>query len=338
MSSYSSVTQVKTASLFLILKKHSIDPADFLKNEGIDPVFLESPDNRINADDFYRILAKAAELTGDRHLGLHMGEIFTSFPNILGYVMMNCRTLGEAIRKYIKYQNITDTIQKTTIEEQANTRISLVFEKNAALVESTLACYKLAGFVTYGQALTGGKLKPEHIVEVRFNHSEPADSAEYRRIFPCPLLFNARENSLIMRRDSLDTPVINANPSLLTMFEHHAQEVLKNLSQDESYTAKVSRLLVEMLQGDAPRIEMVARELCLSVRSLQDKLKSEGTSYSSLLDRIRKDLAINYIKNKTVTFAEIAYLLGFSEPSVFHRSFKKWTNTTPGQYRGLAVQ
>ncbi len=73
--------------------------------------------------------------------------------------------------------------------------------------------------------------------------------------------------------------------------------------------------------------------MAMSPRNLQLKLRQEGTSYRETLDRVRKDMAVGHLKNRHVTVAEVAYLLGFSEPSVFHRTFKRWTGATPRDFR-----
>ena len=89
-----------------------------------------------------------------------------------------------------------------------------------------------------------------------------------------------------------------------------------------------------MLSEGIPNLDTVAKKLALSTRNLQNKLKEEGTTFRTLLDDIRRDTAIHYLSNDgDASIAEISYLLGFSEPSVFHRTFKRWTNHSPGEYR-----
>jgi AraC-like DNA-binding protein len=99
------------------------------------------------------------------------------------------------------------------------------------------------------------------------------------------------------------------------------------------YAKRVGEECARMLHGEVPNIEAVARKLAMSPRNLQLKLREEGTSYRETLDRVRMDMALGHLKNRHVTVAEVAYLLGFSEPSVFHRSFKRWTGTTPRDFR-----
>ena len=184
------------------------------------------------------------------------------------------------------------------------------------------------------QYLTGGKIK---LREVRFNYKTPGDISEYDRIFRCPIKFEADKNALLFDTKFLDYPIQQPNKELLNLFEKQAQKTLKALTKQESFSEKVSSLYIKLLQEKPPSIEEVARSLKISVRKLQMHLENEGTSYKDLLNNIRRELAFGYLSDKQISIAEISYLLGFSEPSAFHRAFKRWTGNTPGQYRVTGI-
>lgn len=131
----------------------------------------------------------------------------------------------------------------------------------------------------------------------------------------------------------MNTRLRTNNPRLLQLFDKHAHAFLDNQPEEDSYASRVNRILIDQLRGDSPGIEFVADQLSMSVRSLQMKLKAEGTSYQKLLNTVRKDLAIAYLQERKVSKGEIAHLLGFSEISVFSRTFKKWTGQSPSEYQ-----
>ncbi|MEM7659362.1 MAG: helix-turn-helix transcriptional regulator [Bacteroidota bacterium] len=120
---------------------------------------------------------------------------------------------------------------------------------------------------------------------------------------------------------------------LLSLFDKHAQALLQNHTQTDNYTYRVQQLLIRQLKEESPGIEVVADHLSMSVRSLQLKLKEEGTSYQKILNAVRKSLAIAYLQEPRVSKGEIAQILGFSEISVFSRTFKKWTGKSPSEYQ-----
>lgn len=91
--------------------------------------------------------------------------------------------------------------------------------------------------------------------------------------------------------------------------------------------------MAKEFQGNSPKIDIIAKKMGMSVLKLQLLLKTEGTSYSKIYEDVRKKLAIAYLQENRLSVDDIAYLLGFSEPSAFYRTFKRWTDCTPGEYR-----
>jgi AraC-like DNA-binding protein len=98
----------------------------------------------------------------------------------------------------------------------------------------------------------------------------------------------------------------------------------------------VTRILLENLDNENLSIKQVAKEMSVSVRTLQNRLKDEGVVFSDLLTDIRRQLAQKYLQ-ENYSVEEITYLLGFSEPSVFRKAFKRWSGITPRQYRESPV-
>lgn len=130
--------------------------------------------------------------------------------------------------------------------------------------------------------------------------------------------------------------VTGNNARLLNIYDRHAQDLLDKQAVAESYSYQVKELLLRHLKDDSPGIEVVADHLSMSVRSLQMKLKEEGTSYQKILNSVRKSLAIAYLsEDPKVSKGEIAQILGFSEISVFSRTFKKWTGKSPSEYQAM---
>ena len=120
--------------------------------------------------------------------------------------------------------------------------------------------------------------------------------------------------------------------------ERHAEALLAKLpSLTDSVVDRVQRVLSGVLgEGDAS-LGAVARKLRMSERTLQRKLAEESASYDALLDAMRHELAVRYLADRKIAIAEVAYLLGYSEPSPFHRAFKRWTGVTPSEARKRAA-
>ncbi len=319
------------SSLFTVLESKGIDKEVFLRDAGIDPAILKSPENRLTWETVHVLTHRAVQVTGDEYFGLHQGEVVVTFSNILGHLLVNCQTLGEAMEKSIKFHKILYEGCDITVEMEGESMIfEYAFYDDCLSNDMQLADYSLSCSYSITKQLTG---IPIDLIEVRFRHEAPADISEYQRIFNCNLVFDSSKNAIVCDPEFVNIPVREPNKQLLGVFEKYAEEMLSMQSQKATYTQKVGRLITKMLGEKIPQIDMIAKKLAISTRNLQIKLQEEGTTYSEILDQIRKDTAIYYLKNKDISITEISYLLGFSEPSVFHRSFKKWTNLPPGQFR-----
>lgn len=323
-------TVTKIAPMVELTKRYGIDATSLLGGVGLDATILNSPDNRITLEKYHALFVRGTYLTGDRFFGLHAGELFTMMPNILGYIMMNCLTVGEALKKYTQYQKLTDEIKTfDIIQHKDKTIIGISIKDDELDKDMHLVDYNLAGILSYCRTLTR---KHVPVVETRFRHPAVVDHDEYVRIFNSRLTFLAERNALIVTKDFLEIPILQSNRELLLLFEKHINEILKRLTAEETYTDRVKRILVKSIKGESPSIAETAQHCAMSVRSLQNKLKDEGATYSAIFDSIRKEMALEYLKDNSVSIAEISFLLGFSEPSAFHRSFKRWTRGTPSMF------
>jgi len=141
------------------------------------------------------------------------------------------------------------------------------------------------------------------------------------------ITFWTSENSYVEER------VITSDYKLLQILVQHAREKLVALNVEFGFVTVVKQSILHLVKPQFPTIEQVAANLNLSVRTLQRRLTAEGVTYKLLLDELKQQLALDYLKNKELSIREIAYLLDYAEPSSFIRSFKRWTGETPKAYK-----
>ncbi|MEA5616610.1 AraC family transcriptional regulator [Cronbergia sp. UHCC 0137] len=305
---------------------------------SIDPAWLDDPDGQVSGEILKYLWREAVKLTSDRYLGLHIGEAFDlSAIGIVGYVLLNCQTYGQVLEKLSQYTRlfsqgvaIHHTISHGWVHcdcEIIGNVKNYLLEEPQHPIESTFAA-----LFTATQQLTGKSLQA---YRVWFQHQSPEDCSEYERIFQTVVEFSQPTNRIFFDVNCLNWSVRSANPNLLSVFEQHAAIMLKKQNQSHLYSQKVMIAIAQNLQGDIPLIDAIARGLKISVRQLQRELQSENTSYQQLLDKTRRELALQQIQNPETSIHDIAFLLGFSEPSAFHRAFKRWTGQTPRNYRTL---
>ncbi len=310
-----------------------IDVEDLLAATGIDSAKLNSPETRLTLEEMDCVYRQAMRYTGDDNLGLHVGECFAiGTMDIVGHILMNCRTIGEHLEKLMEYVEIVSQGMRIILHREDEGRIAVetaVLHAHGPLMRQHVECLFSGGMKLASYAV-GDVLAP---IEVRFKHKAPRELAEHRRIFQAPVLFGHSMNAMVWNEGFLDIPIRQPNPELLRLFEQHAKQVLNGLQSDKPLAKKVGRILFGKLQDGYPSIEDIAGELSMGVRNLQKKLEKENTSYRKILDEICCGLAVSYLRDVELSIADIAYLLGFSEPSAFHRSFKRWTGLTPTEYR-----
>jgi AraC-like DNA-binding protein len=303
---------------------------------GLTPAMLQNPDARLPITQVQKLWKEAIDMTGDPHLALHLGEsINTVAVGILAYVMMHCPTLGKALEKLCLYQDIVCDGSKTTLTIENDLVYLNLSQLSEDLIyphyafESELSIYFSATKVMIGNYLP---LKAVH-----FNYPQYISIEEYFRIFQTKnIVFDSHFTGMVFEKKYLETPILNANPNLFSLFEVHAQDILSNLKSNTSIAEKVKKEILIELKGEEPTLLKIAKNLGIGVRSIQMKLKEEGVTFQQLLDEIRKNLATKHLKEGKLSTTDIAYLLGYSEPSVFFRSFKKWTGQTPTFYRKSA--
>ncbi|MNE33962.1 HTH-type transcriptional regulator VirS [compost metagenome] len=188
----------------------------------------------------------------------------------------------------------------------------------------------LAGWQGYLSQLTGNAIRVEK-VEIEF--AAPDYAERYTEHFGCPVEFEAGANQL---RLSLDTLALRGQehcPSTWRQLLDICERELQQLTRTRSLRERITQLLGPLLHGREPDLEEVAARLQLPSWTLRRKLAEEGTQFRTILNETRRDLAMAYIRDTELAFGEIAYLLGFASAEAFQRAFKRWSGSTPGEYR-----
>ncbi len=303
---------------------------------GIEPSLLARPDERISGEQSLRAWNAAVRATGDDDFGLHLGELSQPASlGLVGFSMISAPDLGGALERLARYTNLlTNGVRGTITRHHTEARFDLEANRNVAnfLLESPrqhIEC-TLSAFLALAASLTG---RPLPVTEVWFQHVEPPSTLEHRRIFRSPVRFSREVNRVAFAVEALGWPLADANPGLLTAFDARAEGAIRKLDHSDSWSERVEQAVMENLRGMVPGLDDIARGLGVSGRKLQRHLQEEGTGFRERLDCARHELALRYLRRGEVPVAEISYILGFAEPSAFHRSFKRWTGSTPGSVR-----
>jgi AraC-like DNA-binding protein len=163
---------------------------------------------------------------------------------------------------------------------------------------------------------------------------EPDDRLDLERLLRCPVRSPATWSGIEFPRNTMQTALTRRDPVLRAVLEGHAAgKAPVSNTEPDSAAKRVRAVLTSRIGEDLPDLEHVARHLAMAPRTLQRRLAAEGASYKDLIDLTRREAAERLLADRSLGVAEVGYLLGFSEPSAFHRAFKRWLGVSPLEYR-----
>ncbi len=310
-----------------------VDVPELLASADLSPEALEDFDAFIPPQTVARLLLAAERLSGDEHFGLHMAERVPDTPasEVLQYVLRNSRTVGEGLQRLVRYHRLVLGSAEMRLEVEQDTA-RLIHRPAEDLprslrhaAESVLASIFLRIRGHMGPVLT--------LRRVGFMHGPPRSTAEHARIFQAPILFEQPFHSLVFDRAQLELPVPAADPQLAQVLDRFLVQTGMISNGPVRFTDQVRQRIAEQMKGQTPAVELVAARMHMSPRTLQRRLQDEGTRYAELVNDLRREFALRYLEQGRESISEIAFLLGFSEVSTFHRAFKRWCGQTPAEYR-----
>ena len=291
------------------------------------------PDARISLTVESALWDAGARLTGDPDFGLHSAErLRPGMFDVIDYAIRTAPNLRVALERLARYNRIEHDVAVFTIIDRGDvTRVEHRFGGGTAVQSRHAAEFTLAATVVVGGQLTGTHVAPR---AVAFLHAPPASTTEHERVFGVTPSFLQAVNAVEWHRDTLERPNPNADPALARTILRHAEALLAARPEPvASHSDRVRAILTSGLGDGDVTLARVARMLKMSERSLQRRLADEHVTFDGLLDDLRRQLATRYLADPTIGISEVAYLLGYSEPSPFHRAFKRWTGTTPADAR-----
>jgi AraC-like DNA-binding protein len=298
---------------------------------GIDPDVLCDPIGRCASERVSRLWQLAVQRSGDPAIALRAAA--TTRPSkfeVVGYAMMSSPHLHAGLERLVRYLLIlSDAANVTLSDGGVSCRLELELFGGRTPVPGERYEYDLLALLNFCRWIAGRELRP---LQVELSHAPPAQPQRWRDAFQCAVRFEAPRNALVFLIDDLLLPLPAANPTMAELHDRFAGDHIQRLDQAR-LSVKARQLIIRSLPDGEPKREAIAKALCISEKTLQRRLLEEGASFQQLLDDTRRELAERYLVQPTMSFAQAAYLLGFSDQGIFTRACKRWFALTPGQYR-----
>jgi len=297
----------------------------------MDYQLLSDPDARIAQDQMTALWGLAVELSGNPSVGLNMARVIRpGHFNVVGFALLSSVNLREGLARLVRYQRIIGEASDMTLQQSPDSytiELHIHGDKVPAPRQSHDAA--LAYLIGFFRWMTGTHILP---LQVTFAYEQPDDIRVHEALFQCPMVFGAPCFSMRFAREIMDARLASGNATLAQMHDQFAGDYLARFEQTR-VTHQARQVLCRLLPQGEPKRQTVASALSMSTRTLQRRLQEEHTSFQQLLDETRRELAMQLLRQRRLTLLEVAYLLGFADPSNFFRAFKRWFGMPPGQYR-----
>jgi AraC-like DNA-binding protein len=272
-----------------------------------------------------------ARHTADPEFGIRSGQAFSlRRMGLVGYVARFSSTLRGALHRVQRYGRLFTEAVEFRLEE-GRREVALATAHPALGPGRAVAeGYRLAAVLQASRELTGVAIVP---AAATFTYPRPAGTEAHSRHFSCPLQFGAHRATVIFRKADLDLPVVEADETLAGYLSQYAEQVLASLVRGETMRHQARAAIWSLLGDGPPSLGQVAALLRLPPRTLQRRLAAEGTSVRGQIEEIRKTMALAVLRERSVSIEDVAFLLGYAEPSAFFRAFRRWTGSTPRRVR-----
>ncbi|MDC3955448.1 AraC family transcriptional regulator [Polyangium jinanense] len=308
-----------------------VDTAALCHAAGLSGVDLGSPDVRVPLTSIYTLVEQAAAVVSEPLFGVKVAsgveaEIF----DVLGFLVLTSPTFGVAMERILRYQRLWNDGERYSLVIEAG-HAHLRYEPFGA---PRPAHRLMAEMFAFDVGVNAPRLvaEPVSATAIRFRGEPPPDRAAYEAVFDAPVTFASPIDEVVLPADIFERVMPLANEAMHAYFQRHADAALARLGPEASLLARLRTFVADRLPEGSAALTSAAAALGMSARTLQRRLRAEGTSFEDLVDGVRRARAMAYLDAR-VSIAEVAYLLGYAEPSVFHRAFKRWIGMSPEAWR-----
>lgn len=314
-------------------ESYGYDKSELLQSAGIDAKDITNPDARIPIKKYSHLWDLVVSKTKDPCVGLTvLPHIRPTTFHALGIALMASSTIKKAMERLLQfYQIISDEVDVRINEYKNVTELCFSPVANQPLPAAASVDAFMAVTITYARILDKESLVP---ISVSFMHDKPKHIGQFEKMFKAPVIFSAENNRIVFDNQVILKPLPTANSEIALRNDQLAINYLSRFKKDR-FDYQVHAKIIELLSLEEPSLEKIANSIGVSTRSLNRYLSQHKTSYRDILKEIRKQLAVQYLKQRDFSIIDVAFRLGYSDSSNFTRAFKQWFGVTPSEYRSV---
>lgn len=314
------------------LRELDLPLGKLLASVDIQSSRLEDVNDHIPLRSYVALFEAAAESSKNPLVGLSLSA--TAGPETLGalgFLFLSSDTLGQGLDNLCRYVSAVQDATDNAIEfdgEFAAITYQITDDRIAPRRQD--AEYSLGVIIRLIRAYAGGRCDP---VEVHLEHGPRGSQRHYEHAFSCPVYFRQTRNAVILKSGDLEIRSVALSDALAEILEGQLRDRLQSKSEMHSFADRVAGALTPTSIQQKVSSSRLAQEMHISQSTLYRRLSSEKKSFQRLLDDRREALAKRLLANSRMSIAEVASTLGYAENASFTRAFRRWTNTSPRQFR-----
>ena len=323
---------VVTKAILNAAEAIGLDASLLLKEAGVTETISNDPEARVPSWVQKNLLDAGVALSGNPAFGIEVGRhVLPDTANVLWYAVLNAATLREAVEMGMRYSRFfSDVISPELVETPGSASIVMRTAMEIPIwpsvgSECTLSVYAATIFRYFQDQLC--------LKEVRFQHAPLREIGYYEDFFHCPAHFSQTSNELVLDQKMLSRPGSFVDKHLMDMMVRLTDKVLSRLDTRDALLFSVRQSIRNRITRGSVGLDEVALEMGVTPRTLQRRLGERNTSFSVLYDTLRKEMATTYLREPQYALNEVAFLLGFTTLESFYQAFRRWYQTTPGDYR-----
>lgn len=310
------------------------DRTTLLAQAGADASSLQDRDNRLPFLHYVALMRAAKEATDDGALALNFGQaVDVADISIVGLIGQSSETMLDGFTQLNRYVRLIADIHLNGPDRFLMKRDArgLWFTDSRANPNAFPELTESA----FSHIVTGSRRLsvPKWIREVCFTHPRPVYAADYERVFEVPVVFSSDRNAMRMDEDVVAHKLGGLPRYVFGVLIEHADTLLKRMADAPTTRREVERLLMPSLHKGETTMKAIATKLGVSRQTLYRNLREEGVTFEQVLDELRHQLSVEYMRGQKTSVNEAGYLVGFSDPAVFSRAFKRWTGKSPRDFR-----
>jgi AraC-like DNA-binding protein len=311
-----------------------VDVAPLMVMAGVTHKQVLDDSVRLAVKGQIKFVEMVADALHDDLLGFHLARDhdLREF-GLLYYVFNSSNLLGDTFRRAERYISIGNEAVRLCVRSNGNDlALTSTYVGIKRLSDRHQIEFWVTSLVRICRQLTNRHLRPSC---VRLVHRRNGGATQLEKFLGCDVEFGAATDDVAFPETVKQLPVVCADPYLNTLLIKYCDEARSHRKSGHcTYRVAVENAIVPLLPHGKARVDEIARQLGMSLRTLERRLGSEGLTFTGILSELRCDLAKRYLREEDLPISKIAWLLGYQDVGGFTHAFKRWTGKTPREARG----